>query len=212
MDKRIKDITGQRFGRLIVLEHCEERRSYRSSMWKTQCDCGANKLFTRASLVQAGVKSCGCLMRENVAAASRRRTRHGQSKRGEMTGAYRSWHAIQQRCYNPNNPKYHRYGGRGIKVIWNSFDEFYRDMGDRPAKKSIERIDVNGNYEKGNCKWGTDREQGRNKTNHRYITLNGITRCTAEWAEINNIPYGAIRNRLHKGWDELRAITEPIRK
>jgi hypothetical protein len=120
--------------------------------------------------------------------------------------------AMEQRCTNPNFHKYPRYGGRGIRIEWSCFEDFYRDMGDRPEGLTIERKDVNGNYSKENCKWGTDLEQGRNKTSHRFITLNGETKCASEWAQLNNISYVAIRNRLHRGWDEIRAITEPIRK
>lgn len=118
------------------------------------------------------------------------------------------------RCHNPHHVKYPRYGARGIVVCerWrSSFLAFVLDMGERPAGHTIERIDVNGSYEPGNCRWATAKEQARNKTDNNVLTLNGETKCIAEWADCTGIPSHTIRARIGVyGWSIERALTEPV--
>jgi hypothetical protein len=120
------------------------------------------------------------------------------------TRLYNTWTQIKQRCTNKNNERYEDYGGRGVKVCdkWmNSFDAFrewslkngYRD------NLSIDRIDVNGDYEPNNCKWSTDVEQQRNKRNNRFVTINGESKTLAEWAEISGLPYKTLQRRIYTG-------------
>lgn len=160
--KKIEDLTGQRFGRLMVISKTTSNK-YRQSMWLCRCDCGTEKTILGLSLKHGKTTSCGCRNRE---VASERFTTHGHT-RGGRTLEYQSWLAMIRRCNNPNEAIYHYYGGRGIKVCerWvNSYENFLEDMGKRPSKNhSLERIDVDGDYEPSNCKWATRTEQALNK-------------------------------------------------
>ena len=112
--------------------------------------------------------------------------KHGKSN----TSAYRSWNCMKERCNNPNSSNYRNYGGRGIKICerWlNSFENFYEDMGDRPLNMTLDRIDNNKNYYKENCKWSTNKQQFRNKTNSRFIEFNGEKACLAEFNFQKNV-------------------------
>lgn len=124
-----------------------------------------------------------------------------------MTGApeFISWDAMKQRCTNPAHKSFKNYGGRGIKVCdrWlESFEDFYADMGNRPAGTTLERDEVDGNYEPGNCKWVTYKEQGNNRRNNRALTLEGVTMTMAEWAEKLSMSRQALRYRVENGWSE----------
>lgn len=162
---KIVDIAGQRFGRLRVIEfsHTKGGRSY----WRVRCDCGTEKTIMAVDLRSKHTLSCGCLARE---LSSRRVTTHGQSgnpRTGlKKSSEYISWQSMIQRCYDQKVPYYKNYGGRGIAVCdrWrSSFEAFLADMGPRPAGKTLDRIDNDGNYEPGNCRWATAKEQRLNQ-------------------------------------------------
>ena len=126
------------------------------------------------------------------------------------TPEYGSWAAMKSRCLNKNNPRYHRYGHRGIKVCerWMTFENFYADMG-KSNGMTIERIDNDGDYEPGNCKWVSHREQGKNTCRIRYLTHNGLTLSIAEWSRRTGIKATTITQRLNAyGWSVDRALTE----
>jgi hypothetical protein len=128
-----------------------------------------------------------------------------------MTGTpeYRTWRHILIRCENENAKCYYRYGGRGIKVCerWHRFESFLEDMGMKPsALHSIDRIDPNGHYEPGNCRWATTVEQARNKRNNRLVEIDGETLTVAEWGERSGVNMKVICSRLDKGWDPRRAV------
>lgn len=126
------------------------------------------------------------------------------------TTIYRVWLRMKQRCQNPNDKMYGYYGGRGIKVCkrWQAFENWLEDMGERPTPKhTLERIDVNGDYEPSNCKWATMKEQGNNRRNNRKYTFNGETRTIAQWAESVGIAHESMRKRIKK-WPLERALTE----
>lgn len=120
---------------------------------------------------------------------------------------------MMTRYTNPKVKEYPDYGGRGIKVCerWHSFENFLTDMGERPPGMSIDRHPNNdGNYEPGNCRWATRTQQARNKRNSRLLTVNGVTRCVAEWAEIMGVRDSVIRDRLRGGWSEEDAVLKPL--
>ena len=123
-----------------------------------RCECGTARTVLRSDVLKGRSRSCGCLQRESVAA---RLTTHGLS----TDPLYEIWEAIIQRCTNPNNKKWADYGGRGITVCerWRDFEAFRADMAPRPEGLTVDRIDVNGNYEPGNCRWATYSEQNSNR-------------------------------------------------
>ncbi len=159
--RRNKVGPGQVFGRLQVISLAGANR-----MWRCTCQCGATAIVQGAHLNSGHSKSCGCLKRE-VSSANRvaALTVHGMSK----TPTWNTWRSMHKRCLYSDFIGYALYGGRGISVCpeWGLFETFYRDMGARPPGKSLDRIDTNGNYEPGNCRWATPAEQGQNRRNNK---------------------------------------------
>lgn len=152
-------MTGQRFGRLFVLEYAGKGRQDKA-LWKCICDCGSVINAVGISLRSGKTRSCGCLI---VDWCKKTKRTHGKS----TSRTYKSWSCMINRCTNPSYRAYHRYGGRGITFDpkWKTFAGFLQDMGERPEKKSLDRIDNNGHYYKENCKWSTQTEQCRNRCN-----------------------------------------------
>jgi len=166
----IRNLAGRRFGRLIAIALADRRRRG-GVAWKCRCDCGAIIRVTSCDLVSDGTRSCGCLARENKSLIGKANSKHGHARRGNAcTPEYRSWHAAKNRCFNPKTLGYHNYGGRGITMCdrWrDSFEAFLADMGERPPGTSLDRFPNNdGNYEPGNCRWATPKEQAANKRPH----------------------------------------------
>lgn len=158
---RSSDAVGQKFGRLLVLALAERKNGLARA--HCRCDCGVERIFYVGNLRHGHSKSCGCVLKKIMADIQRT---HGLAG----TTEYRIWTGIKTRCYNPNTRAYPRYGGRGIVLCdrWMAFENFLADMGPRPsAKHSIDRIDGNGNYEPGNCRWATTVEQSRNRLSTR---------------------------------------------
>lgn len=138
---------------------------------------------------------------------------HGETS-GERSTEYIIWQGLKRRCLNPKLREYPNYGGRGIQVCqrWlDGFENFLADVGRRPSPKhSLDRIDGDGNYEPGNVRWATANVQQRNRRNNRLLTLDGVTRCATEWAEIFGIGQSLIGQRLRKGWSDERTLTTPV--
>ncbi len=165
MSMRKINLSGKRFGRLLVL--FESNSVAGKSMWTCQCDCKKSVVVRGTHMTGGKVNSCGCLRHELFIG---RVTTHGLSK----TRPYRIWRDMINRCHYENYPERHLYGGRGIEVCvkWReSFEEFINDMGFPPPNLSIDRINVNGNYEPGNCRWATAKEQAANtrRTNSKLV-------------------------------------------
>jgi hypothetical protein len=205
------DMTGRRFGRLEVVTFAYGRPTPSGSVkkfWLCRCDCGGEALVWGAALQSGETKSCGCLRREAVAAKNRS---HGMSG----TPEYKAWSYMKRRCLNPNSAGYENYGARGVSVCdrWvQSFEAFLADVGPRPSPQhSIERDDVDGNYEPRNVRWATYSEQMNNLRKSVKITMAGQTRTVAEWARLLKINPFTIYDRLDAGWDPIRALSEPVR-
>lgn len=138
----------------------------------------------------------------------RKRERHGRKK----TTEYTIWISMRQRCLNPRNKAYPLYGGRGIAICarWNNFSNFLQDMGPRPAPgQSLDRIDNDGNYEPGNCRWATSVEQGANTRKARLVTLDGKTQTIRAWEREKGLLSGTVRSREKRGWSLADAISTP---
>lgn len=200
------DLTGQRFGRLTVIERGPNVTLGRVSAvaWRCACDCGTKPVVSARSLTGGNTQSCGCWRRE----FTRANQTHGRSR----DRVYYVWKAMRRRCADKSSK---HYGGRGIAVCerWQKFENFVADMGDRPEGATVERIDVNGNYEPCNCRWATRKEQGRNKRNNYLIAHEGATHPISEWAEVTGIPGYRIWERIEVlGWNIQDALTKPVRK
>lgn len=168
----VVEMDGKTFGRLTVIrrDQSNDGRAY----WLCRCACGNPKRVFGKNLRNGMVRSCGCLQIEIATKQLPHRIKHGHARDGCQTPEYRAWHSLIQRCTNPNIVGYKHYGGRGIRVCesWrNSFALFLLDMGEKPSPKhSIDRYpDNNGNYEPGNCRWATAKEQMDNRRPIRAI-------------------------------------------
>jgi len=140
--------------------------------------------------------------------------KHGHTKERWKSPTYNSWVGLKDRCTNPNNPKYYLYGGKGITFQdeWEDFSNFLLDMGEKPIGTSLDRIDGNKGYFKGNCRWATIHQQNRNITSNKFITYKGVTKTNQEWANELGFPPSTLYNRVFtRGWDVEKAFTTPIR-
>ena len=190
------NLTGQRFGRLVVVEEVPNYKSGRVT-WKCKCDCG-NITYCNTSNLRSGTStSCGCLRHEKSISAN---TTHGYSKEH----LYYKWCDLKSRCYNHHVKSYKNYGGRGIKMCdeWKNDYLFFRDWAFNNGYKeglTIDRIDVNGNYEPSNCRWITMEEQAKNKRNTVYVEWNGQKYRLKELAKELGETYGNIKTRYYRG-------------
>lgn len=195
-------LVGQRFGKLFVLDRVKKQAcssGNKSSKFLCQCDCGNIVEVRRDHLLSGRTSSCGC---------NSHPIKHGLLK----SRLYGIWVGMKNRCYNINSTYYKNYGGRGITICddWHyDFISFYNwsIANGYSDDLSIDRIDVNGNYEPSNCRWVTDKVQGRNRRNNIYITYNDVTKTLAEWAELTGINYNTLYHRIHYyGWSIEKAF------
>ena len=210
-----QDLTGQRFGRLIVVKRAENTKSG-DARWMCKCDCGNETIVKAKNLKSGGTKSCGCLQKEIARETCKV---HSATHRMSKTTIYNDWNSMKQRCYNPNSEKYHRYGERGIIVCdrWrDSFEAFYEDVSKLPhfgeQGYTLNRIDNDGNYEPNNVEWATPKEQANNRQSNHLLTFNDKTQTIVQWAYETGIKSATIARRLKKGWSVEKALTTPTRK
>lgn len=191
---KIIDLTGLCINNLFVIKEIGRDR-FNNKLYQCKCICGNVTNKTNAQ-IKNGKSSCGCLYSIN-------KTTHGHAKKNKPTITFNSWYNMKERCYYTKYKDYHNYGGRGIKVCdrWlNSFDNFLKDMGERPSEKySIDRIDVNGNYEPSNCRWATMIEQSKNRRNNKYYEFNNKRLIIPEWAKLFKVTPAAINFWIKKG-------------
>lgn len=205
--KQIKnDLTGQRFGRLVVIGPDGKSENGHTTLWKCICDCGAEVTVRGTNLKSGATQSCGCYEHDRLAELH---TTHG----GRGTLLYSVWASMLGRCRDKNNKD---YGGRGITVCdeWESSFPNFREWALSSGYKlglTIDRIDNNKGYSPDNCRWVGAKEQALNRRSNRIATLNGETHTFYEWDEILGFTRGTISQRVtSRGWSIERALTEPI--
>ena len=192
--KRI-DLTGQKFGRLTVIDYAGtiKKGKSRQATWHCKCSCGNDTTVRTGDLRNGHTLSCGCLGKEKRLKAN---TSHGM----RHTLTYEVWGAMKARCSNPNCSDFNNYGSRGIKVCkrWLKFENFLEDMGEKPKGLTLERKDNNKGYSLRNCKWATYKEQNRNSRHNRTITYQNKTQCLIAWAEQLKLHENMLGKRLNK--------------
>lgn len=196
MRMKIRDLTGQKFGRLTAIRQVgpDPTGKQHQARWLFACDCGTEIERFGFYVVHKGQKSCGCYQKDHPA-----RQTHGMT----ATPVYRAWQNMHKRCSDPNNKRYEHYGGRGIRVCerWGSFENFFVDMGLPPHGLTLDRRDNDGPYCLENCRWATGKEQVRNRSvslNYEYL---GETKSLLEWGEQFGLPYKTLHARYARlGW------------
>ena len=204
MSRKIIDITGQRFGNLLVVKRCENNKS-KGTCWICRCECGTKKIVLGNNLKRGQTKSCGCLRNKKTSA---RNTTHGLRNHA----LYSVWVRIKERCYNKNAKPYLDYGGRGIAMCdeWRDDFQMFYDWSIASGYKkglSIDRIDNNGNYEPSNCRWATAKEQSRNRRSNKMIKYNGEVKSLSEWCELLELNFDTAKSRINLlGWSIDKAF------
>jgi hypothetical protein len=200
------DKSGNRYGRLLVLRRVLPNHKGRAR-WACLCDCGTERVILSCSLGTRTV-SCGCLIKEATVASNKaNKTKHGHTAGGKVSREWNSWKSMRERCYVSSNIDFHNYGGCGVVVCdrWlgdKGFENFIADMGPRPKGTSLDRYpNPKGNYQPGNCRWATPKQQNRNKRGTVTVMLSGIKTPLAEACEKTGIGYSTALGRLHEGRD-----------
>ena len=198
-----------KYGRLTVLGEAPHRSTDGRVMWQLRCDCGTEFVRVAKAVRSGNTKSCGCINRERLAAQNKASALHGMTR----TPTFTAWANMKERCLNPNHKSYHRYGGRGIGICsrWlESFSNFLDDMGPMPKGMSLDRKDVDGNYEPSNCRWATAEEQANNRANNKVLEFNGKKQTVAQWAREVGISKQALLYRLRVGWSTEDALMKKL--
>lgn len=188
---------GKKFGKLTIIEEYKQRDKHGKIVYKCLCDCGNYHDAVGVDLRKGNIKSCGCL-RGNM---------HGKTR----TRLYNTWSHMKQRCYNEKDPHYPDYGARGIVVCdeWkDDFTNFYSWAMDNNYQENltIDRIDVNGNYEPDNCRWATKKQQNENKRNSIHLTYNGKTKTISQWCKELGLKHSIIYVRYHLGYTDKECL------
>ena len=185
------DLIGKTFGELIVIKS-QGKNSFGHSIWRCQCSCGNETSVTSGNLRSGSTGSCGCIFRAMIGDMGRRSGVHRMSSHP----LYSTWHNMIRRCYEPRNCQFDNYGGRGIAVCerWLDVRNFVEDMGERPDGMTLERIEVNGNYEPGNCRWATPLEQAQNARSN--LIPGGLAAAARAAGVIPSTAYSRLRRGL----------------
>jgi hypothetical protein len=199
-----KDLTGQKFGRLTAISHEIKNGKVH---WVCQCDCGNIKTIIARAITRSAnpTRSCGCLSKEVLSSQCGENNphfKHGASANNKRSRTYVVWQNMKDRCYRKKNNRFDRYGGRGIEVCtrWlESFSNFLEDMGERPEKMEIDRIDNNKGYYKENCRWATRTQQINNRENTIFVVLDGERIPLSEACELTGTNYWAAISRVNDG-------------
>lgn len=209
--RKIINLIDKRFGNLVVIKLIESDK-WGNARWLCRCDCGNYKNILSASLRNGITKSCGCLKKNNG-------FKHGHARKGKLSKIYRIWQGMNQRCNDQKNKDYKHYGDRGIKVCYrwsnkkNGFENFYKDVGNPPKGKSLDRINNNKGYFPGNWRWATPLQQHQNTRKNRMENFNGKNQCRSILSKKYNINKDTLRYRLDKmGLSIEEALTIPIRR
>lgn len=212
-DKRFKDLKGKVFGRLTVLGFAGRtvEGKCKQSRWFCRCECGELVKVPTQPLISGESKSCGCLAAE---LASQRLTVHGDCQSHERHYLYTTRRSIIARCCNPKNKDYVRYGATGITLFeeWRNLYIAFRDyiltnLGERPADHQLDRRDNERGYEPGNLRWATPSENASNRRDTRFITIDGVTKTMADWANSPGADSKSkIEQRIRKGWTPEEAV------
>lgn len=216
-------ISGLRFGRLTAIEIVDRTPRYSKSgrlstvdtTVRCSCKCGTVRNFRWNDIQTGHTRSCGCLV---VDTTVKRSTKHGHARRGKISKEWIVWNSMNNRCHDPRDSSYERYGDRGITVCdtWRKpggFEAFYADMGPRPeGDYSLERVDNSLGYRPDNCIWADRITQANNKRNNRHVTWQGQTYTYAQLFRKLKIPHSdrtMCHSRLVRGWSVERMLTEP---
>lgn len=201
MNANFEDLTGKKFAKWTVIERADNNNSG-SARWLCICDCGSIKIKSGQDLKKAKQGCRKCYVSPNKI--------HG----GKGTRLYEIWRQMLYRCEKPNHKAFKDYGGRGISVCteWHELLSFkkWADENGYDCKKTIDRIDVDGNYTPDNCRWTDSKTQMNNRRNTPHYEYGGESLTISEWSQKQGIPRSTILNRLKRGWDFKRAIEEPV--
>ena len=195
-------LVGKKFSRLLVLSESERPRSSRSARyWVCRCDCGVVKDVRGPELKNGNTKSCGCLNVET-------HTTHGK----EGTKIYNVWGGMKYRAQTETAKAFSNYGGRGITVCdrWQSFENFYADMGEPPEGMQLERVDNDKGYSPENCKWAGRKDQAFNRRTTVRVTFKGKTMSLTDWAEETGVSRTTLGRRYKAGWSVEDMLTKPL--
>lgn len=209
------NLTGRRFCRFTVIKPVRVIARNNTLRWLCRCDCGNERILLAGDLNSGHAKSCGCYAREM---AAKLQFRHGHWSNKKASPEWTAWNQMRQRCSNPKNSSFKRYGARGIVVCerWQKFENFLADMGPKPVGPkrffSVERKNNNGNYEPSNCKWATQTEQSNNRRSNRIVSWNGVTKTVTQWASELGIKVQTLGYRIRDAWPVEEAFTRPVRK
>ncbi|MBQ0014774.1 MAG: hypothetical protein KBS82_05580 [Oscillospiraceae bacterium] len=200
---KLKDLTGQRFGSWTVIERAQDKitkSNNKFTVWKCVCDCGTEREVVANSLLSGRSTSCGCEHSKIMTHVAKENfTTHGKTN----TRLYQIWAGMRKRCFNPNSSNYANYGGRGISICdqWSDFEVFesWANQNDYSDSKSIDRINVDGNYCPENCRWVDSVAQANNRRSNTFYTYNGESHTLAEWAKIKNVSYKGLWKKVSNG-------------